>query len=647
MKQLAIVFSVLFLLGATVASAQQVDVFKLTDLGFPGTLDGNKGGPWVTWLTEDEGGDSSVRAGLGLKVNNNTTILLSPGADQSFESSDDGVIHCFKIGTTGQNCEFIATGALLTRRPVLVNSKAVVLTGAGPNESECEEFGSTADDQLIVLRNLGAAGAQLDTVDDLCFGTPGADPIRINNNTVITAQPGADRRFPDSSCPTGLANDDTVVVVEGLNKANSLTVTTLNVGDELGVHLTGAPASLPVRINNDAAVISSPGPDSQFADGTDGCTDSDDGFVVITGLAKTGAATLEDFITIGNLMAGHQGRPIAVGNSAVVIGTGSDQTQPEREDFASVNCCWVFTPSTPANDELHVVENVATDPVITTFDGFGFMRRPIMLNKTTAVAFDEDYENATREDEVALAIHVVKNIGKDPTLKNVPVPTGDGFWTAAWGRKEVGLVMNAKQLIFSVAGPFQPILFTPNGRNIFGPAGGSSDEWAATRMTRLSNTVAAYTAAMEGNIGVLKIVKNGLQDTRVINSGQGNDSGPAADISVHQPSSQPVALSSGKFVVAFGGSTGFTKASESDETGGPDRFGFDDGFYLIDHAGTRPEFEWIEVGNLCGAPGCQPLALGTGFKPIVVFAGPGDNGEFDNNGDQADNDDELIVVTDL
>jgi hypothetical protein len=314
-KWIIAIASLMLLIGVMPAQAVTTVVSEAL-----GTLDANPGGPHVTSLTKEEGGDETSRSGLMLRINATTVIIAAPGDDRFFGTADDGVWHCFRLGTSGQGCEFLDTGALYTRRAILVNATTAVVLGQGADEDRCEsasEDTGNPDDVLLVLRRLGRAGATVEEVGGagleaggLCFGAIASDPIRINNTTVLFNQPGADVDYAGggSECDDPTDADDTVVVAK--ISASATTLREIAVGANLGVHLTGAPASLPVRVSDAIAVIASPGADSQFADGSDGCETPDDGFVVVKGLG--GSTPTATFTEIGSLAANPSNRPVLV-----------------------------------------------------------------------------------------------------------------------------------------------------------------------------------------------------------------------------------------------------------------------------------------------------------------------------------------------
>ena len=281
---------------------------------------------------------------------------------------------------------------------------------------------------------------------------------------------------------------------------------------------------------------------------------------------------------------------------------------------------------------------------------FGFMRRPVRLNNTTAVAFDENSADAAigstgnAETAIKLSVHIVNSVGGAPTVKTLTVPNGDGFWESDWVRKDIGTVMNDHQVMFAVHGPPGVMVLNNGAAPFFGSAGGAVDDWARVTLVKVNNTTAGYVVAKEGQIGLLRITpQGGLEDHRLTAVGQACDCSGADETGVHQPASQPVAISPAKFVVAQGGGNG---AFVEQGTVGL-QLGGDDGMFVVNNLNTTPTLQFVTVGNLCGAPGCKPLAMGTAAAPVVVFAGPGANGEFEANDDQSDNDDELLVVKGL
>lgn len=654
--RIMVLASIALLLG--VVSARAVTTVITEALG---TLDANPGGPRITLPTQEEGGDETSRSGLMLRINPTTVIILSPGDDQSFETSDDGVWHCFKLGTAGQGCEFLETGALLHRRSIRVNTTtAVVLGGGGVFDAagdpfvECEsveEGDGTPDDILHVLRRLGAAGATVESVDGadltaggLCFGAIGSDPIRINNATVLFNQPGADVNYvDDSACPTTQDADDSVVVAK-IGRAATV-LRELEVGADLGIYLTGAPASFPVRVSDSIAVIASPGEDSQFADGSDGCTDADDGLVVVRGLG--GSTPVATFRTLGSLAANPSNRPVMINTGTVVVlGTGESQKQQEEE--LEDNSCCVLEADNDSDDEIHVVKNLGGAPAVTTFSGFGYMRGLKRLNETTAVAFEEDHslamdeDSGFREDLVILNVNRIRGIGGTPSLTSIQMPNGDAFHRDAHFDDNVGVPMNPSQILFAVTGPPQVYLLTDGAAPFLASAGWSADDGAEVKITRLSETHAAYTRAKQGGVGAFRILPGGRLESALVSlAGEGDDGSgiSGADYGINQPSSQPVAIGPWRFVVASGGSNNTFADDTNDSLNG-----HDDGFLSVTTSLWPPRFKFVTVRNSCGSPGCKPLALGSDRAPIVAILGVGDNGQFDNDGDEADSDDELNVV---
>ena len=653
-RGILLILGALLLIIPTLAIAAAVT----TSLPVPsgaGTFEMPFGGPHVTWLTDLEGGDSAAYSGLMTRITPTTILIFSAGDDMVTGTSDDGLIHCFKLGGSGQGCEFIATGALGNRRPLRVNNTTAVIPGLGEDETECEQ-GGTPDDTLIVLRKLGAAGAVVDpdSPSDLCMFTPGADPIRVNNDTVVFAEPGADTLFHDSDNCTD-EFDDVVKVVKGLS-GSTLKVSTLAIGADLGVHLTGAPAGRGVRVSDGIAVFSSPGEDGEYADsGTNGpeCgadTVADDGLVIVRNLGGTPTAS---FFEIGALSGNHESRPVMInGSSVVVLGPGEDLEQMEEESFAS--CCpfsRTDEEGVSADDVIHVVRNLGGSPALATLGTFGYARRPTRVNDSTAVLFSADTTVATNEESTILSGHFVRGIGgSSPTLVTVPIPIGDEFWSSSWLTKEVGIVLNSSQVVFAVHGPPQVLLLTNTGVPTLGSAGGSADDWAKVMITKLNDSTAAYTVAKEGQIGVLRTTSTkSLRDIRLTSTGGDNSScvpgtGACADeTGTHQPASYPVRLSDSKFVVATGGANG--EFMQQSNVASPSTiFGGDDGLVLVSNATTKPTMKFVTVGGMCGAPGCKPLGLSSS---TLILASPGANGEFDSEGDETDADDELIFVKGL
>jgi len=637
-RWIMVLASLMLVIG--VVPAQAAPTIFNTGLG---TLDANKAGPKLTTLTPLEGGDETIRSGLMMRINPTTVIILSPGDDRALETADDGVWHCYKLGTTSQTCDFFATGSVLPRRPILVNGTTAVVLSGGSNDVKCEslsEGDGTPDDVLIVFRKLGGSTATVELVDGaglgaagLCLGNFASDPIRINNNTLLFAQPGVDLDWgdpeDDSACPAGIDNDDTIVMA----RIGTSSTTLKEIASP--TFLSGGPATTPVRVSDAIAVISSPGDDSQFAD-ADGCDTGDDGFVVVKGL--TGSTPTASFFEIGSLAANPHSRPVLVnpGKAVVVLGTGPNHSQQEQElEDAGSDPVLAAT----SDDEIIVVKNLSGAPGLDTFSGFGHMRRPQMLSSTTAVALEEDQSlvlgdppaccfGSDEEEEVRLNLHRIKGIGATPSLVTLPMPSGDAFHREAHFAHSTGVPMNANQMLFAVTGPPQVFLLTDGASPKLSSLGGNADDWAEVKITKLSAILAAYTRAKEKGIGAIKIGAGGAMDHRLVTVGGGNS-----------PSHGPVAISPYRFVVASGGSNG-EFADDSD----PEQNGHDDGFIVVNTFTWPPKFNLIQVRNSCGGPGCQPLALGSASAPMVAILGVGDNGEFDNDGDETDDDDELNVV---
>jgi hypothetical protein len=590
-----------------------------------------------------------------LKINATTVIIASPGDDREFGTADDGVWHCFKLGTSGQDCEFLDTGGLYTRRAILVSATTAVVVGKGADEDDCESLSENTgnpDDLLLVLRKLGKAGATVEAVDGagleaggLCFGAIASDPIRINNGTVLFNQPGADVDYAGggSECVDPIDPDDTVVVAK--IGTTSTTLKEILVGSTLGVHLTGAPASLPVRVGDAIAVIASPGEDSQFADGSDGCDTPDDGLIVVKGLS--GTTYTASFNEIGTLAANPSNRPVLVnpGKAVVVLGTGPSQKQQEEE--LEDNGCCVLSDDNVSDDEIHVVNNLAGAPSVTTFGNFGYFRGPPrVLNSTTVVAFEEDHSLAIgddtgfREDLVRLNVHRIKGIGATPSQTIIPLPNGDAFHRdvhSVLGGSNA-IAMNGTQMMFHVTGPPQVYLLNDGPAPFLTGAGGEADEWAEVKLTRLGPTIAGYTRAKEGGVGAIRIKLGGRLENRLVTLSQEGDD-RSDNSGTNQPASQPVRITPYRFVVAQGGSNNSFADDENELLNG-----HDDGFIVVNTFIWPPAFKFVTVRNACGGAGCKPLALGTDTAPMIAILGVGDNGEFDNDGDETDDDDEINVI---
>ena len=674
MRGIVVALATLLVAGATPNFAQTVSVNKLLVLtdGATGSLDAPFSGPGVTTLEAEEGGGPDLQSGLMTRIDDDTFIILSPGLDRIQATSDDGAVHCF-----GQECEFIPLGRLGIRGPLRINDQTASVLGVGANGEFCEDRTSTSgvsDDVLFLLRGLGATGATVQSVPDLCLGTHGADPIRVNDNTVIFASPGADGFFHDRGACGKLARDDEILVVQGLGPGGTVSTTALAVGtDSGGVFLSGAPAARAVRISDSTVIFASPGEDGEFADPTGaicgwiGIDNEDDGLVVVTGL-NGGPPTLAPFVTLGRMAANPQNRPRRVNdNGLVTLGTGPDHLQQERElvhpcNHGSEGQC-------PANDEIYVVEGLPGAVTVTTFaSGFGFMRRPIAVangDAGTAVVFEEDFESAISPSfsGIEVNVHVLRSIDSlapVPEIVTLPVTDTDddpatdddpqGFYNS---HGISGLVMNDQQMLFVTTGPFRPGLVNDIGGGTpfltfaafptnppdtdspdppdsnLEPAG--HDSWVLPSLARVNSDTAAYTVARRGQIGVLKITPGGdFTDIRLTEGGN------------HSPVGRPVVPNSNQAIFATTHTVTVGSAV------------FQGGVFLIDNATTNdPAVSFIPIkpgitfprrDNVCGGPGCRPLAVG----PTIVMAAPGDNGQMDSGDgfpDEEENDDELIFIT--
>lgn len=606
MKRIMVLVVVFFLVYAPALLAQEVSTISLGGK----RLDGAFGEPDVVWREALEGRNADP--GLMTQISSTTVIIVSPGSNSTWGDSDDGIIHCFALGSATQACQFITTGGLDHRNAIRVNDNVAVVpstgTGAGGSQNTyCEDNAGTADDRLLILRGLGATGATFESAPGgpYCFGTPAADPIRINSSTVITAQPGANTRFHDSGNCTA-TKDDTVVVVRGLSRTGTAAASTLTVGTTLSVHLTGAPGGRPVRVSDTTAVILSPAADGEFASSNTDCGDANttaanDGLVIIRGLSTT-APALQPFFVVGRLVPNESGRPVAVGSSVVLVGTGADKDyDPDAGD-----------------NTIHVVRGVVTGTTAKTdFTGtaaapIASMHRPQALNASTALFFDVNEDIS--DDDARLFVHIVSGIGgTSPTRRTVRVP-GSTYGHSSWSTGNAGVVMNSSQVLFHVYGQNQVLSLT-NGRRIkLGASGGANDDWVAVRLTKVNSKTVAYVAAKEGALGFLKIGFGGaLTDTRLTLGGK---TGPAG---------QPVAVGSSHAAWAIFSSGAIL-------VGDPDEGVFE--FFQV-KTGVGDE------DQLCAAPACRPISVGSGFNPALVIAAPGADGNLTTS------DDEIIVVTDL
>jgi hypothetical protein len=666
-----------WLSGAVLVAASS-SVLAATVSGPDNTINTRTGGmaggievgftPQETWLTEKEG--DRGRSSLMVKVNPTTFVVPAGplgGEEPGLDSDDAGLVHCF--GPGANTCEFIKLGPISDERaPVVVNNSTVVVQGKGANKTDCEAHGGTADDVLFVVRGLGTGGTfTVDTISGLCLFVHSTDPIRVNDDTTVFAQPGADRRFANSrSCSAAL--DDEIWIVTGLSGSGALTTTTINVGTALSVHLGGSAAGEGVRVSDHLVVWASPGPDGHFAStfnpacGHSNPEDRDDGLVILT--LSTPSVS---FLTIGTIPGNPNGRPLRVNDTAVVLkGTGTDEE--EQGDQPQPSSC---TSNCEHNDDqIHVVTALDTaTPTITTYNGFGFVRRPVRLNRGAIVAFEEEGFGHGTRSEVPIRAHVIRGIagsdsdGSDENvvkgshdkevvpgclyfasqeLKTVTV-TSSGHFHMFSGevdetkKDNVGIVLNCNQVAFWTQGADdrdrQAFLLTnTSGTPLLAPSSTHDGSlWKSPKAARINSNTLVYTAGvspLEANkkgLGVLVASANGrtFRDSRLtlpkgaLNAAGCNPWGGNAN--------QPVRLSDSRAVV-------LTEGVDC-EFGRVGPAGADDGLVFInlrsgeDH--PRPSF--VKTGRSCGAPGCKPLALGGSSPDLVVLAGPGANGDINED----------------
>lgn len=690
MKRILGILAVVILAFAPLAFGQEVERILISDAtdGDTGSVDAPFSNPVVYSLDPLEGGDG--RSGLMTRINSTTAVILSPGGDRKWGNTDDGAIHCRNIGLATQTCEFIELGFLPypnrdgdagglefdtdgngigdgnssaqedQRGPIRVNNSTAVVVGAGELDAGpccgnaviratlCEDgnsvggSGANQNDVLFVLRGLGTANAKVEEIENLCLGTPAADPIRINDNTVIFAQPGADGEFADSSvCPADF--DDEILVVRGLLPGREIKEDRLVLDGKDGrpeVSLSGSPAGVGVRVSNNVAVFSSPGEDQDYSPSLDNdcsSTDEDDGLVVVKGLATLTATPTISFVELGNLAANPSSRPALVNsaNGAVIVTGPGDNADYDGN---------VGDNTREADNTIFVVKNLVSGTIkVDRFDdgdspvGLHIMERAKAVNATTAVIFDTNEEldpESGGDTTGVLFAHIISNIGTagDPKIKTIRIP-GSKFMRSDWNAMhEVGLVMNTKQIIFPVMGKNQVLALTLGTRPKLGAAGGAVDDWTVPKITKINSTTAAYVVAKEGALGLLRLEPTGgLEDVRLTLGGKKG------------PSGQPVAVGTNKALYNI-----FSSGA----------------VVVVENVTRRPIFEMIQVINefdpdeledtddvftLSAAPGARPLVFGTAGAPVVVMIGEGENGGFDahDDSDEDDDDDELIVITDL
>ncbi len=642
--------------------------------------------PQTTWLEELEGGNED--SALLVRVSPTTFVVSSPGLGKEFRDRANGLVHCY--GPAAGTCEFIPLGPLAEdRRALRVNDSTVVIQGLGPDNEGCEGPGM-ADDVLYIIRGLGAPGATVETdpaLSNLCLFLQGTDPIRVDDDTVVFSQPrsasnsrttGRSRGSTQSADPCRAASEDGIVVIRGLRPRAALKVTPMNVGSLFGVHLSGGPAGRAVRLSDTTVVWASPGADGHFAfipiggdvpedaDRLCGATkrnSADDGLLVLK-LVKGGQPVLQ-WVPIGIITANPAGRPLRVNDSAVVlVGVAEDRVEQEAVTVQSP-----FT-GLPVTSQLIVVEGLGEPhTTVTSFPGFGGVRRPVRLSQGTVAFFEEEASGARSKEDVLITANLVRGIagsdsgsdsdgacpvGKGPlSIVSIPIATGHGFVQTDKTREDVGVVLNCAQVVFWVNGPRvtdqQAFLLTDAGTKVPRLAPSSTPAgamWDRPRAGRVNKHTAAYSVAHANTpLGLLKASSSGdLTDLRLQVPPDAVPSPPCGDPqdgeSLHQPSSQPVRLSDSMVVILSKGKDGgFSKLPQPPNCPGA----VDDGLIVIEGADNGvPTTRYVGFWNSCGGPGCKPLALGTPGKEIVVVGG---FGQAYRIGDQMEHDHELVIVT--
>ena len=641
--------------------------------------------PQSTWLEKLEGGHED--SALMTRVNPTTFVISSPGFGKDYGDQANGLAHCY--GPRADTCEFIPIGPLAAdRRALRVNDSTVVIQGVGPDGDGCAGNGP-AEDVLYIVRGLGAAGATVQTnstLSKLCLFMRGTDPIRVNDDTVVFSQPRPAARFgmaggsggtpPSDRCDA--PPDDYLVVVTGLRPGATLKVTTVNVGSTLGVHLSGGPAGRAVRLSDTLVVWASPGGDGQFAlpaagddepDETDSLcgltksTTGDDGLVVLR--IGTASDLKVSWVPLGRLTGNAAGRPLRVNDSAVVLTAVSLREGAHQGGAASSA---LGQAQAPLTDQIIVVEDLGTlSAKVTTFSGFGYLRRAVRLHAGSVVLFAQANNPAAQSAQPAAVVaHLLHGIGgsdSDPdgdracarpngslSLVTVPVPTALGFAETDWTRPDVGVVVNCRQVVFWTIGPSRTerrvFLLTDMGRGapkLVTALPAAESTWDQVRATRINNDTVAYTVSKPPRpLGLLKASASGnLIDMRLSLPPDAIASPPCASGreagGIYSPSSQPVRLSDSRIaVVSKGKDGGFSKVPAP-----PQCPGIDDGLIIV-HGGdtATPTASYAGFWNSCGGTGCHPLGLGTPGHEIVVVGGSGQNREI-----QEGEDDEVIIVT--
>ena len=679
MKRNARLVAWLLLVASSPALAAEVSVERLAKRTANATGNFRSGFiPEATWLETLEGGSEDTS--LTTRVTPTTFVISSPGLGKDFGDPANGLVHCY--GPRASTCEFIPIGPVReNRRPLRVNDSTVVIQGVGPDGVGCAGNGA-ADDVLFIVRGLGATGATVQTDPDLsklCLFMRGADPIRVDDDTVVFSQPKPAARFgtPAGALGDALTDrcgtppDDRSIVVSGLKPGATLKVTTLNVGSLLGVHLSGGPAGRAVRLSDTAVVWASPGADGQFVmpDGGDDEPDEtdslcgfsrtgDDGLVVLR-LGETGSPRLF-WVPIGALTGTSAGRPLRVNDSAVVI-SGMSPEQARKRAGAGPGPHG----EVPPTDQITVVEDLGESHAkVTTFPGFGNMRRAVRLHRGSVVFFAENSSAPMSARGAAVTAHLVRGVrGRDsdpdvdgacpvPTgplsLATVRIPTGQGFAETDWTRQDVGVVLNCRQVVFWTTGPRsterQVFLLTDTGTKVpklATPTIAGVSPWDQVRATRISNDTVAYTVSKPPSpLGLLKASMSGeLSDMRLPLPPDAIPTPPCAGSSgegegLYSPSSQPVRLSDSRIAVVSKGKDGWFKGAP-EVTRCPSA---DDGLIIVEGADTSaPTTSYVGFWNSCGGHVCRPSALGTPGHEIVVVVG--------HSRLHGGEEDELIIVT--